>query len=405
MNKLIKIVILILVLGFVLPCYAYKNLNISINNKISSLIENFRKNTNAPSAVLSIRFPNGERINYISGTTEKKAFKNLIPHKVTVDNLFQIGSITKSFIAVIILQLEAENKLSINDTIANMNHKYGMWLSKDEFNAWKNITIKQLLNMTSGIFSITEDPQFNEEYLVKFPKKQWDPKEELKFSLKHKNYFAPGTGWHYSDTDYTILGILIEAITGHSVETEINNRILHPTHLKNTYYLSRSYPDFIRKKMAHGYAYTGDFSPPVQPGTDMTFVNMSVANAAGAMVSNTNDIIDWVHDIFTGKILQPAQRNEMQSVVCSATDGSCKPGESLRLNSRFVGFGLGLVYLYHPKLGPIWFYIGSTAGYYAAFLWVPQQDLTLAMTISSSSEHSKKIFKTLLETASLVIKS
>jgi len=373
--------------------------NSTETSKIKIVLDNFRSETQANAASLSIIFDNGNNIDLNSGTIENIQ-KNKPSEKVTSNNLFQIGSITKSFIAAIILQLEAEGKLSINDTIAETTDKFGMWLSEKQYKVWKNITIKQLLNMTSGIFSITEDPDFNHSYLVFFPNKQWSYHEELDIALQHKSYFSPGAEWHYSDTNYFLLGLLIEAATKHTIDDEIKKRFIIPLNLKHTYYLPTLYSDNIKKLMVHGYVYHGDFSPPAISGSDMTFINMSAANAAGAMVSNPSDIAIWIKALFTGKILPASQLKEMMDVVSTETKGdTCKSGKPFSLTDKCEGFGLGIAYLYHPELGQMWVYVGSTAGYYSAFMWLPKSQMALSLMVSSSSANSKKILKVLMEIA------
>jgi D-alanyl-D-alanine carboxypeptidase len=377
---------------------AFANITGNTANQTKILLENFRNNTLANAASLSI-IDNENKFELNIGTIENNQ-KNKPSEMITSHNLFQIGSITKSFIAAIIFQLEAEGKLSIDNTIEQTTNKFGMWLSEKQYAAWKNITIKQLLNMTSGIFSVTEDPDFNHSYLVSFPNKQWNPQEELDIALRHKPYFSPGAGWHYSDTNYLLLGLLIEAATKHTIEDEIKNRFIIPLNLKNTYYLPTLYSENIKKLMVHGYAYPGDFSPPAISGNDMTFINMSAANAAGAMVSNPSDIAIWIKALFTGKILPDRQLKEMMDVVSIETMGDiCKSGKPFVLTDKCEGFGLGVAYLYHPELGQMWVYVGSTAGYYSAFMWLPKNQMALSLMVSSSSANSKKILKVLMEIA------
>lgn len=381
-------------------CYA----NSIVHEKLQKLLDNFRTNSNVPAAVLSINFPDNKLSNFVSGTIEKRTSINNNSNPVTTDNLFQIGSITKSFTAVIILQLEAEGKITINDTISDITQKYGQWLPKKEYEAWKNISVKQLLNMTSGIFSVTEDTDFMNA-LAKHPLKNWTSTEIIKYAYKHEPYFSPGKGWHYSDTDYNILEILVEAVTKHSFKDEIAQRILKKYGLNNTYYLPYKYPKNIMARMAHGYVYAGGgFSPPMISGSDTTRFNMSAAGAAGALVSNSIDITRWVRLLFTGNVLSRPQLDEMLSAVCTGEDKSCHAGDILSSNSHSQGFSLGLARIYDSELGIIWVYIGGTPGYYSSFMWLPKKNIALALTVSATTKESKKLLKTLGASAKLVLK-
>lgn len=399
-----RAILLIVFFGLNFLCYASSNT--IPNKKLQLLLDQFRINSQAPAAVMSINFHNKAVLTFLSGTIDNTTNGDPHPQKVTVDNLFQIGSITKSFTAAIILQLEHEGKLNIDDSIADTVKRYGKWLPKEEYLAWKKVTIKQLLNMTSGIFDVTEDTDFYTT-MAKHPDKNWTAYEILKYALKHKPYFPPGQGWHYSNTTYNILGILIEAITHHSVETEINQRFLTATQLNltHTYFPSFPLPEKILKQMAHGYAYSpGEFSPPVQSGTDMTKLNLSIAGASGAMISNSLDITKWVRSLFTGKVVPKIQLQEMMSAVCMEAHDPCKLGDAIPAESHLQGFALGLVRLYDPQLGLSWVYIGSTPGYYSAFVWLPKRKLAAAMTISASSANSQKILKTLMNAIKLLNK-
>jgi D-alanyl-D-alanine carboxypeptidase len=382
--------------AFFLPinsCYADKSIEHEL--KIRSLLADFRKQSNAPAAVLTINYADDKISNYVSGTIKKISAKNPNPSLITSKNLFQIGSITKSFTAVIILQLEVEGKLSINDTIADITRKYGAWLPANEYKAWKNISIKQLLNMTSGIFDVTEDETFM-KILATNPEKNWRPEEILTYASQHKPYFSPGMGWHYSNGAYNILGLMIEKITQSSFEKEINQRLIKKYHLTNTFYLPYNYPKSIRKRMAHGYVEEGgDFSPFMKSGMDMTDFNMSAAGPSGALVSNSIDVSRWVALVFTKRILPAQQMQELLSAVCMGADDSCQAGETLPTHSHAQGFSLGLVRIFDPKLGIIWVYFGDTPGYSSGFIWLPKEKIALSMIISATSKEGKKLLKKL----------
>lgn len=400
-KKTIKITFFLIIIFLSLAkCYA--EVITEKETKIQSLLNNFRQSSDAPAAVLTINFAN-KKSNFTSGTTKQTTRKNQSPPSITTANLFQIGSITKSFTAVIILQLEVEGKLSINDTIFDITKRYGSWLPEKEFNAWKNISIKQLLNMTSGIFDVTEDETFM-KIMAKNPEKDWKPEEILSYAYKHKPYFSAGMGWHYTNGAYNILGMLVEKITKHSFEYEINQRLLKKYDLKNTFYLPYKYPKIILNRMAHGYVYNGGgFSPPMKSGDDMTNFNMSAAGPSGALLSNSIDITKWVQELFSNRILPSIQMNELLTAVCTGEDKSCRPGQVLPANSHSQGFSLGLVRIYDPQLGFLWVYFGDTPGYSSGFIWMPEQKIALAMTISSTSKNSKKLLKKLSDIAKIII--
>lgn len=395
-----KKILFIFTLFFFFTNCCYANTTV-VDSKIQKILDDFRESSSAPAAVLSISYANHKLSNYVSGTIEKISPKNPRSSDITTNNLFQIGSITKSFTAVIILQLEAEGKLSINDTIFDITKKYGPWLPVDEYNAWKDISIKQLLNMTSGIYDVTEDEDFM-KILAEHPEKTWKPEEILKYAYKHKPYFLPGMGWHYTNGAYNILGMLVEHITKNTFENEINKRLLEKYNLSNTFYLPYEFPKKILNQMAHGYVYSdGGFSPPMKSGDDMTLFNLSAAGPSGAIVSNAIDITKWVRLLFSNKILPATQQNELLTAVCVGGE-ACKAGEVLASDNHSPGFSLGLIRIYDPQLGVIWGYLGQTPGYSSGFIWVPKKNIVLAMTTSATSKNSKKLLKSLDEIARLI---
>ena len=379
-------------------CYAN---TISNSNKatIQTILDHFHHSTEASATVLSINFPENKNETFVNGTTANKSSQNPTPPCVNSNNLFQIGSITKSFTAAIILQLEAENKLAIKDSLSTIQRKYGEFLPQAETKKWKKITIQQLLNMTSGIFDYTDDKDFKNR-VAYHPETSWDSAELLDYGYQHPSYFSPGKGWHYSNTNYIILGLLIEKVTGNSFENEINERILRKYFFKNTYYLPYVYPPNIIQTIAQGYAYKGGgYSPPLSAGTNMTTFNLSAAGPAGALVSNSEDIARWVSLLFRGKILPEKQLNEMLSAVCTDRNKSCKPGELLKASNHSEGFSLGLARMFDPKLGIIWVYTGGTPGYSSSLLWLPNRKISFGLTDNISSEKNKNIITTLIQVA------
>ena len=138
---------------------------------------------------------------------------------------FRAASITKSFVATVVLELAAEGKLSLDD---NIEH----WLPSLVPNG-ATITLRELLNHTSGLFNYSEGAEWVETVLAD-PKRIWVPKELIALSAAHTPYFTAGTDWHYANTNYVLLGLVIEAATGRSVGDELRDRIFQPLGLGET---------------------------------------------------------------------------------------------------------------------------------------------------------------------------
>jgi len=337
-----------------------------INNSIQRIIDEDRTKYDIPGVEVSISFP-GENLprDFVSGTTTINGSILVKP-----DHLFQIGSETKSFIATIILQLEAEGLLSIDDPISK-------WL-KQLPDAWKKITIRQLLNHTSGIFNVTEADEFWEVEKNSNFKKQWTPDELVNLVINKAPYFDSGKGWHYSNTNYMLAGMIIRTVTGKSVEETMQVRLLDPLLLSNTYYLSRAYNEDILLRMAHGYS--DRFSAETQ---DVTDSNMSMADAAGAMISTSHDSAIWLRVLLTTySVLPEKQRNELTSIV------DYDNGQPLSTESKKSGYGLGVGRDFDSYGNEVWYHDGGTLGYLSKMLWVKCNDIVVTTIINHGSDRA-----------------
>jgi len=153
---------------------------------------------------------------------------------VNENGYFRVGSNTKTFISVVVLQLVAEHRLSLNDTV-------GHWLPgvvRGHGNDGGTITVRELLQHTSGLENYTDDLQARITSPAAYRKlefEQFSRPDLLNIALAHKPYFAPGTGFHYSNTNYVLLGMVIEKVTHHSWEDQVTRRIIKPLGLHHTF--------------------------------------------------------------------------------------------------------------------------------------------------------------------------
>ncbi|HEV2260841.1 MAG TPA: serine hydrolase domain-containing protein [Candidatus Rubrimentiphilum sp.] len=286
---------------------------------------------------------------------------------VTPANLFQIGSNTKSFTATIILQLEAENKLNINQTV-------GMWLP--QYPTWSNVTIRQLLNMTSGIATYDSTPAWESDFVA--------APTSFMSAAKLIAYIDPNAplphGWLYSNTGYELAQLIIEKATGNSYATELQNRIINSLGLHNTYYNADIYPANIQSQMVSGYYFNPGEGLDAILSQDVKPFTVSWAQAAGGIVATPSDLTRWVRALFQGTILGATQRSELLSLVSQTTGNPISQVSA----SDAHGFGLGMGQAYQPALGgAIWFYEGETLGYRMLFTYLPAQDAVIAIGLNS----------------------
>jgi D-alanyl-D-alanine carboxypeptidase len=338
----------------------------TLNQDLQHKLDHFRRANAVPGVVMSVSLPNEMGLrDFTSGVDRVPQGK-----PVTTDHLFQIGSITKSFTAALILKLEAEHLISLSDTVGDYLPQYPKW---------RAITIRQLLNHTSGIYDYTLDSKLDHIKNPRYRSTSWSLADLANIAYKRRLQFQPGHSWHYSNTNYIIIGMIIEKITHQSMAQNIQNLILNPKMygLSSTHYISSAYPTAVLSRMAHGYYRNG--------GQDETYVNLSWAGSAGAIVSNSHDLIKWSRALFHGKVLPQQQLREMTTVTSRQT------GRMVASWSHEKGYGLGVGRKYIPGVGDIWFHPGGTTGFSALFMWSQQNDVVVAITANSHDVNIRKI--------------
>jgi len=241
----------------------------------------------------------------------------------------RIGSITKTFTGTVVLQLVDEGWLGLDDPISR--HLTGVPNGD-------NIKIRQLLNMTSGLYNYSEDVAFNES-LDTDPGRVWTPEELLAIGLGRPPYFPPGTEFHYSNTNSVLLGKLVETVTGHPLEEEFERRIFQPLKLHDT---SLPASSAIPRPHPRGYMFgtnVGTLPPACDAATvgrhDVTDASPSWTWSAGGAVSTLKDLIVWARALATGALLSPETQAERLKWV--PTGPPPAPGYGLHI-TNFFGF-------------------------------------------------------------------
>ncbi|MFB9431521.1 serine hydrolase domain-containing protein [Streptoalloteichus tenebrarius] len=217
---------------------------------------------------------------------------------------FRIGSVTKTFVATVVLQLVDEGRLALDDPIDR--HLPGVVPGGDR------ITVRQILNHTSGIYDYAHERDYStNRWRGEARFRTYHPEELLAVAFAHEPYFPPGGGWHYSNTNYLLAGLLVERLTGRPYGAEIQRRILRPLGMVHT-----SVPGNdprVPEPHARGYARVDG------QDVDATEMNPSLDWAAGEMISTTADLDRFLAALLGGRLTSPASLAAMRETVATGT--------------------------------------------------------------------------------------
>lgn len=283
-----------------------------------------------PAALASVQARDGRTRTYTAGVGDLTTGS-----KVPVDGQVRIGSNTKAFTAVVVLQLVAEGRIGLDTTVDT----YLPGLVRGEGIDGSRIKVRQLLQHTSGL------PDYS-RYLGD-DARYYDPRELLDTALRHPADFDPGKSWKYSNTNYVLAGLLVQKVTGRPLAQEMDRRIIKPIGLRHTYFPAPGDAS-IREPHPHGYLRDA----PDGPLRDITEIDPSWGWAAGQLISTNSDLNRFFTALLGGRLLPPAQLAEMRTTVpAEATFGPA------------ARYGLGIVSRPLPCGGLSWGHGGSFPGY------------------------------------------
>ncbi|HDR7225643.1 serine hydrolase domain-containing protein [Bacillus toyonensis] len=287
------------------------------------------------------------------------------------DFRFRIASVTKTFTTTVVLQLAGENRLNLDDSI----EKWLPGVIQGNGYDGNQITIRQILNHTSGIVEYARSKEID---FFTNTKKSFTAEELVKIGLSMPPEFAPGKGWSYSNTGYVLLGILIEKVTGNSYAEEIENRIIEPLELSNTFLPGNS-SVIPGTKHARGYLQPDGASEL----KDVTYYNPSIGSSAGDMISTADDLNKFFSSLLGGKLLKEQQLKQMLTTVPT---GIAETG----------GYGLGIYETKLPNGVSIWGHSGGIPGFSTFAGGTLGGKHTLAVNLNNLKADSPDPFKNIL---------
>jgi len=341
MKKILSLVILLISIS----CFSQTN----FDKELDRLTDSVLANTGLPGMIVS----------YSCGgyTWEKaKGYANAqdkIPMKL--DNMYRIGSVTKTFTITVLLQLVDEGKLSLDDKIS----KFFPRIPNGD-----NITVRMLADMRSGYYNYSEGAAFDDSLLNR-PGKVWSNQQLVDFAMQNPPYFPPNTDFHYANTNTILIAMIIEKLTGSLLKDEVKNRITDKLGLKNTY-------------MATGKEMSGDYSHGYNDNSDTLYIplkdvttlyDVSWAGAAGDMISNLQEMKIYMKALGRGELYS----KEMQT---QRTNWSSSHGT--------MQYGLGMFTPGGGFLG----HNGSIPGFTNFSVYNPDKDCLLIVMFNTQSNIS-----------------
>ena len=311
--------------------------------KLQSRMDQWRINHRAPGVAVAVRLPDGSRWIGTSG----RAIRGNSGRDVKAYTPFAVASLTKTFMAALVLQLRDEGKLWLGTPISQ-------WLP-----GWPKadrITVRMLLNHRSGIRDYFAHPRYEQKVFGR-PRHEWTTREIL--ALVGPRVCAPGACYHYSNTNYVLLHKIVRQVTGRPAAQEIRRRFLQPLGLSDTYWQGK---ERIDRVPAEGYWWTGSRYKRFADGSRLrpNTSAATVAHAAGALLSSIRDISDWQDALLGGELLKQKSMELMLDF------------------HRSSGYGLGMRRAWLDGKAGVG-HGGSLRGFVAVMYRLPDEDLDIVI--------------------------
>ncbi|MEV6319387.1 serine hydrolase domain-containing protein [Streptomyces sp. NPDC051776] len=329
-----------------------------VTARLDKAIEDVRRQAGIPGVIVGLWMPGKGSYVRATGVADTATRKPM-----TTDLFMRVGSETKTFTITALLELVDDRRIRLDDPISAY---------VDGVPNGDRITLRQLAEMRSGLFSYSNDPDFQRD-LLSDPSRSFTPRELLAYGFKHSNLFAPGEEFQYSNTNTILLGLVIEKVSGLRLADFIHKRVTRPANLCHTLFpQGAEFPE----PHAHGYSdqtLSGEIA-------DTTMWNPSWAWAAGAMISDLHDLRRWAKIVATGTLLSPETQRERLKVLPTGIPG--------------LSYGLGIFEL-DGWIG----HNGSLPGYESATVYLPSQKATLVVLLNTDDDYQGQEPSTVLARA------
>ncbi|WP_328763315.1 MULTISPECIES: serine hydrolase domain-containing protein [unclassified Streptomyces] len=319
----------------------FPQLTPAVARQLDDAVRKVMSQASVPGVMVSLSAPGKGSYVRAFGVADKATGRS-----ISTDMNVRIGSVTKTFTVTALLQLVDQGKVGLDDPIG----KYVSGVPNGG-----RITLRELAGMRSGLFNYSEDEGFFKA-LTSNPRRPFTPQELLAYSFKHPVLFEPDAKFYYCNTNLILLGLVVEKQSGQRLNDYINQKVVRPAGLGHTLFpVGAEFPS------PHAQGYTDQTaSGKVEDAADW---NPSWGWAAGAMISDLEDLKTWARVLATGTLLKPATQAQRLKVV------DALPG---------TGYGLG-IFNVQGWIG----HNGSLPGYQALVVYLPQAKATLTLTLNT----------------------
>ena len=339
----------------------------SLQSRVDAYLQEWHAQSTVPGVSVGIVLKDGTALTSVAGVANRATKAALTP-----DGLMLAGSTGKTFFAALALQLISSGRLDLDAPIS----KYlgdRPWFPRLPNAA--SITVRHLMTHTSGLVRYEMNPRFTADLRAQ-PDKVWSPEEEVAYLFDAAPPFAAGQGWDYSDTNYIVLGMMLEKITGTKAYDEIRTRFLTPLKLGGVVpQTSREIP-----KLVNGYAGANDplGLPEEMMVSGRLAINPQFEWAGGGFATSAGDLARWGHALYAAASgpVTPAMRSLMVSAAVPA-----------RLGPQ-VTYGLGVIVRPSTPVGPVWGHSGFFPGYQSELVHAVERGITVAVQINTSAPRS-----------------
>ncbi|WP_406838651.1 serine hydrolase domain-containing protein [Streptomyces sp. AHU1] len=313
-----------------------------LSARLDKAVEDVRRQAGIPGVVVGLWMPGKGSYVRATGVADTATREPM-----SVGSYVRIGSETKTFTVTALLELVDRHRVRLDDPIS----RYVPGVPDG-----RNITLRQLAEMRSGLFPYTSDADFQHD-LLSDPQRSFTPRELLAYGFKHRNTFAPGARFEYSNTNLVLLGLVVEKAGGQGLRDFIHRRVLRPAGLRHTLF-----PKGAEFPRPHPHGYTDQtLGGAVEDATDW---NPSWAWAAGAMISDLRDLRHWAEVVATGTLLSPGTQAQRLKTLPTGFPG--------------LSYGLG-IFDANGWIG----HNGSLPGYETVTVHLPSKKATLVIMINT----------------------